>query len=99
MEIQQYQQTPYCLEEVPVLKDFLLNCECFDDNEAYSHSLQVSSNSLNHDSWVTPASYTTSADINSKLNEGLHTLLNRQSLRECHLQKRKVLGLQASRRP
>jgi son of sevenless-like protein len=41
MEIQQYQATPYCLEEVPALRDFLLNLETFDENEAYSHSLQV----------------------------------------------------------
>lgn len=42
MEIKQYQATPYCLAEIPALRDYLLNLDTFDENEAYSRSLEVS---------------------------------------------------------
>jgi hypothetical protein len=41
LEIQQYQQTPYCLEEVPVIKQFLLDVQFWDENEAYAASLKL----------------------------------------------------------
>eukprot|EP01102_Stenamoeba_stenopodia_P014624 TRINITY_DN4881_c0_g1_i2.p1 TRINITY_DN4881_c0_g1~~TRINITY_DN4881_c0_g1_i2.p1 ORF type:complete len:1169 (+),score=349.70 TRINITY_DN4881_c0_g1_i2:173-3679(+) len=38
-EIQQYQQTPYCLEPVAFIQDFLLNADSRDEEECYKISL------------------------------------------------------------
>jgi son of sevenless-like protein len=37
-EIQQYQQTPYCLEAVPWLQDMLNKVEYWEENETYVRS-------------------------------------------------------------
>jgi len=48
MEIQQYQATPYCLQEVPALREFLCKLESFDENEAYANSLKVTQPTHRH---------------------------------------------------
>lgn len=40
-EIQQYQQTPYCLEAVPAIQEYLLNAEFWGENETYEASLKL----------------------------------------------------------
>ncbi|KAL6054788.1 Son of sevenless 1 [Balamuthia mandrillaris] len=40
-EIQQYQQTPYCLKEVPFMANYLKNVEFWEENETYNNSLKV----------------------------------------------------------
>jgi len=40
-EIQQYQQTPYCLESVPLIQDYLKNAEFWGENETYEASLKL----------------------------------------------------------
>jgi len=38
-DIQQYQQTPYCLEEVPFIQEYLLRYEPLDEDQCYKLSL------------------------------------------------------------
>jgi len=40
-EIQQYQQTPYCLEAVPSIQGYLLKAEFWGENETYETSLKL----------------------------------------------------------
>eukprot|EP01087_Luapelamoeba_hula_P024732 TRINITY_DN951_c0_g1_i2.p1 TRINITY_DN951_c0_g1~~TRINITY_DN951_c0_g1_i2.p1 ORF type:complete len:1420 (+),score=271.34 TRINITY_DN951_c0_g1_i2:114-4373(+) len=40
-EIQQYQQAPYCLEALPVIRDYLLNSEFWGENETFDASLKL----------------------------------------------------------
>ena len=40
-DIQQYQQTPYCLEGVPFIQDYLRKAEFWEENEIYDASLKV----------------------------------------------------------
>jgi hypothetical protein len=40
-DIQQYQQKPYCLEEVSFIQDYLLNYVLLNEDEAYKLSLQL----------------------------------------------------------
>eukprot|EP01120_Amphizonella_sp_Union-15-10_P012325 TRINITY_DN5451_c0_g1_i1.p1 TRINITY_DN5451_c0_g1~~TRINITY_DN5451_c0_g1_i1.p1 ORF type:complete len:588 (-),score=114.16 TRINITY_DN5451_c0_g1_i1:46-1776(-) len=41
MEIQQYQQTPYCLESVRDIQDFLLNLKFYDEDTLYRMSCYI----------------------------------------------------------
>jgi son of sevenless-like protein len=40
-DIQQYQQTPYCLLEVPTIKSYLLKTSGMDEELAYAVSLSI----------------------------------------------------------
>jgi hypothetical protein len=40
-EIQQYQQTPYCLEAVPAIQKYLTSVTYLEENETYTLSLQI----------------------------------------------------------
>jgi len=39
-DIQQYQQKPYCLEDVFFIQDYLVNYKSIKEDEAYALSLQ-----------------------------------------------------------
>jgi hypothetical protein len=38
-DIKQYQQTPYCLEPVPFIQDWLMSRELYNEKDLYDHSL------------------------------------------------------------
>lgn len=75
-EIQQYQQTPYCLEAVPWLQDMLNNVEYWEENETYVRSLPT----LN---WKQPR--------RSSLVPTFRPLLNVWNPRICYRRRRRRL--------